>query len=107
MVNKQYSEGVAERFLKVMKQVIANELQDITTQKEFADKVGEYAQNISKIESGTRYPTIEMLCNTCIIFNVDPGWLLLEKGTMFGKENEQSLLERVIKLEKQMKKQKV
>ena len=99
---KKHSDQVAARFLQAMKQVIAKDL--ATSQKDFAEKVGEYAQNISKIESGSRYPTIEMMCNSCIIFNINPSWLLLNSGEMFTSDTKTiGLEERIETIEKELK----
>jgi len=84
MTKKKHAQLVAGRFVKAMKQIIANEIKDVTNRSQFAEKVGEYKQNISKIESGERYPTIETICTMCLVFGVDPGWILLERGEMFG-----------------------
>ena len=84
MIEKKHSKLVAARFLKAMKQIIANGIEGVKNQTDFVEKVGEYKQSITKIASGTRYPTIDVLCNTCLLFKVSPGWLLLGQGEMFS-----------------------
>lgn len=103
MPGKKQSQLVAARFIKAMKQVIANEIKGVTNRSEFAEKIGEYKQNISAIEGSTRYPTIDLLCSICIEFDVNPGWLLLEQGNMFstgGSITDIGVLRRLNEIEK-------
>lgn len=79
---KAHAKSVSRRFIKAMKQIIADGTDGVKNLKEFAEKVGEYPQNISRIEAGTRYPTIEMLCIMCLVFKINPGWVLLGRGEM-------------------------
>lgn len=105
MASKEHSHEVSKRFLQVMRRVVAERIGGITTQTAFAEKVGEFKQNITRIEAGTRYPTVEMLHMTCLVFGVDPAWLLMGTGEMFPADKKESiaLLERVITLEKSFK----
>lgn len=79
---KKHAELVSRRFIKAMKQIIADGTEGVKNMKEFAEKVGEYPQNISRIEAGSRFPTIEMLCKMCLIFKISTGWILLGRGEM-------------------------
>lgn len=82
MADKKHSEEITRRFLQAARTCVANRVNDITTQTEFALMVGEYNQNISRMENGTRYPTIETLALTCEVFGIDANWLLLGVGDM-------------------------
>lgn len=83
MIQKKHSIGVRKRFIMMMRQVIAQEISGVSTETEFAKRVGILQQNMSKISAGERMPTVEVLCNACIQFNANPAWLLANEGEMF------------------------
>lgn len=104
-MQKNQAELVTKRLLKAMQCIIDEKIEGVTSKVEFATQVGEYKQNIRKMEIGTRYPTIDVLCNACLIFGIDPGWLLLGRGSMFPKGQEHGdLLRRLNELEKRVAK---
>lgn len=84
MIDRKHSLQVSKRFIKAMRQIIADQVRDINSKSAFATEVGEYQQNIAKIEQGIRYPTIDMIVITCQKFKVNPAWLLLGQGEMFN-----------------------
>ena len=102
MEKKEYSRQVAKRFIKAMKQSIADGLAGINNRSDFAARVGEYKQNISKMEAGVRCPTIDVLCRMCMEFGVSAEWLMLGNGQMFthSRGNSNDIIERLDKLEK-------
>jgi transcriptional regulator with XRE-family HTH domain len=81
--NKKHSEEVTARFVKAMDHVIARRLDGVDSRHAFAKKIGEYPQNFSKMEQGTRYPTLDQVHLICKLFDVDALWLLLGIGEMF------------------------
>ena len=102
MQDKNHSVAVRKRFIKAMKQIIADE--KAGTQKEFAEAVDEFPQNITKIITGVRYPTVETLCKICLVYGIDPGWLLLNKNTMYGNKTfDGGILERLNNIERMVK----
>jgi len=102
---KEFSRQVTQRFLQAMKQVIALEKEGITTRSEFAVIIGEYGQNISKMEQGSRYPTLESICRICTIFKVNPEWVLLGEGDMWNVEGgSKTLMKRLNEIESSIKK---
>lgn len=86
MIQKKHSIGVRKRFVQMMRQVIAHEISGVNTETEFAKRVGMLQQNISKITAGDRMPTVEVLCNACMLFNANPEWLLMNQGEMFNEQ---------------------
>lgn len=101
MEAKVYSKLVRSRFIKAMDQLIALEL--VKDKVSFSEKVGLYQQNLSKIITEERYPTIEVLCNICLVFKVNPEWLLTGVGQMFITTSENGLIERITNIEKELK----
>lgn len=104
-MTKKHTKQVTARFLKAMRQIIADELEGVTTKSQFAERVGEHQQNISRMVKGERYPTIDVLVNICLIFKVDPAWLLLNKGTMFPSLQsmmDSGLFQRMAEIEKML-----
>lgn len=94
---KTYKEDVRKRFLHEMRLIIAERRNKINSITAFANAVGEYQQNISKMEQGERYPTIDLLCRMCETFNVSPGKLLLGVDEAAGFERRLAKLESEIK----------
>lgn len=96
---------VTKRFLKVMRLAIAERWNNVTNISEFTQLIGEYYQNISKMEAGTRYPTLEVVCITCLKFDISPAWLLLGHGEMKLTDvpsSENNILSRLDNLEKML-----
>lgn len=103
MAGKEHSIEVGERFLKAMRQIIADELAADTI--EFAAKVGMYHQNIAGIKRKERYPTTDALVNLCNEFAINPAWILLGEGKMYRHQSQidNTILKRLDKIEKQLK----
>jgi transcriptional regulator with XRE-family HTH domain len=101
---KTHTAQVGKRFIKAIKQLTVD--QDTTVSKIAVD-IGAFQENMSAIEKGQRYPTIEMLCNLCLKYGVSPAWLLLNTGEMFRDEtlNIGSLFARMNEIEERMKKE--
>lgn len=78
-----YQAEVSKRFIKAMRFIIANEMADNVS--DFAEQIGAYQSAISFIKKGERYATLDMVCTMCEKFNVNPSWILLNKGEMFNK----------------------
>jgi transcriptional regulator with XRE-family HTH domain len=100
MAGKERSQQVTQRFLYAMKQVIALEREGVDTRAAFAQMIGEHSQNISKMEHGTRYPTIEAICLMCDAFKINPSWLLMGTGDMWLDNWEATLMSRLSAIEK-------
>lgn len=74
---------ITKRFLMAKNQVIALRIDGIRNDTQFAQSIGEYQQNLSKMENGERYPTLDMIGNLCRVYRVSPTWLILGTGKMF------------------------
>ena len=102
--DRKHSIGVTDRFLQAMKQIVFDEEMTITV---FAVSVGTFQSNISLIESGKRYATVDMICDMCLKYDINPAWILLNQGEM-KKHNEAfnlgSMMNRLNEIEKQLNK---
>lgn len=99
---KHYTSDITHRFLMIKDEVIKQGL--CNTLKEFAEKVGEHPQNFSKMEKGTRFPTLDHIARACAEFGYSAQWLLLNQGPKRSdKKNEETLEQRVSDLETQMR----
>ena len=78
-----YKEDIRGRFLAAMRHIISKRMKDCSTVKDFASRIGEYAQNISKMENGERFPTLDHIGSICDVFGISPNWLILNNGDMF------------------------
>ncbi len=78
-----YQTDVSKRFIKAIKYIIAEDLAGSSS--EVAERIGTHQPTISFIKKGQRSPTVDMICNLCDIYNINPSWLLLGKGDMFLK----------------------
>jgi transcriptional regulator with XRE-family HTH domain len=106
-MSKQHSDAVRSRFLQAKTHILSNQLSGVKTLSQFADKVGEYSQNFSKMERGERYPTIDSICMLCLEFGISTSWLLLDIGDMLGRPTNGDLSEiseRLRKVEEDVKK---
>jgi transcriptional regulator with XRE-family HTH domain len=105
--NIEYRDEVSKRFLNAMRQIISERKQGCKTITQFAKMIGEHQQNISKMEKGERFPTIDQICRLCLIFDISPTWILLGEGEMNQvtdiKAALQIITQRVSKMEKAMK----
>jgi transcriptional regulator with XRE-family HTH domain len=81
-VHTDYKEKVTLRFLEAMRRILMARVKGCKTVSQFAAFIGEHPQNISKMENGTRFPTIDQVCRLCEVFGYSPNWLLLGKGNM-------------------------
>lgn len=77
-----YRIDVTKRYLRVLEYVKNNQINGITNGGQFLESVGEVQQNRTKLENGTRYPTINQLVATSKIYNVSMNWLMLGEGKM-------------------------
>jgi hypothetical protein len=105
MPDKTHAEQVRKRFLKVMKQLIADD--EVESRQEFMQTLGDFPQTLSKIITGERYPSIWLLCELCLKYNISPAWILLGTGPVkMGTSQlvDINLLGRVAELEKLVKK---
>lgn len=78
---------VTDRFLHVMKYVVSNKINGITSAKAFLESVGEHQQSKTKLESGTRTPTIKQLVATSKLYGIDTNWLMMGEGKMLYDRN--------------------
>lgn len=82
---KRYRDKVTARFLLAKNQIIALRINGVRNDSQFAESVGEYQQNISKMENGERYATVDMIGNMITIYGVSASWLFRGTGKMFEK----------------------
>lgn len=78
---------ISERFIELMWRLRRAKTPGAKNSKELADTIGVKYSNLSMVNTGQRMPTIEMICDTCIHFNVNTEWLLLGIGPIFKSEN--------------------
>lgn len=79
MANKEeYTQAITQRFLMLKDEVIRDGL--CKNAAEFAERVGEHAQNFSKMEKGTRSPTLEHIYRACTEFGYSANWVILNYG---------------------------
>ncbi|MDQ1349943.1 MAG: hypothetical protein QG657_244 [Acidobacteriota bacterium] len=60
------------------------------SQKDFAGQLNVSPSFLSEIESGKTKPGYNFLLKLAAVFDVNPAWLLLGKGAMFFKTDEQA-----------------
>lgn len=100
---KEYATDITQRFLLIKDEVIREGL--VNTAKEFATAIGEHSQNFTKMEKGTRSPTLDQVARACEIYGYSPTWVILNKGSKkLDKKAEVPLEKRVDQLEQQMRK---
>ncbi len=79
------------------------------SQDEFAKRLDVHKNSLGRYERRASIPDVEFAEKICIIFGVNPEWLLLGKGSMRGEENtptssrEAELEAQVAELEKETK----
>lgn len=100
---KTYREGIGHRFIICMRQIIAERKNDCRTIKDFAGMVGEFPQNITKIERGERFPTLDQVARLCELFGFAPAWVLLGEGEMKQNIADKAVPARVLRLETRVK----
>lgn len=99
---KDYTTDITTRFLLIKDEVIRQGV--CKTLKEFAEKVGEHPQNFSKMENGTRFPTLDHVARACAEFGYCAQWVVLGKGPKrTDKKDESSIEKRVSDLEIQVR----
>jgi hypothetical protein len=97
-VNKQYTQAITKRFLAIADELVKDGR--CASRVEFTKEVGAHQQNLTKMESGTRYPTLENIALTCKKFGYNPIWLILGIGDKTLKIKDQKTIEdRVSELE--------
>lgn len=67
-----------QNFLVIMGEVISQGL--VKNKTEFAKKVGEHQQNITKMETGSRAPTIDQLAAASKLWGYNMNWIVLNTG---------------------------
>lgn len=105
--DKSYSEAVTQRFLMAMKDIIAKGIKEVRNRSQFAELIGEYQQNLSKMEKGGRYPTIDSLAKICTEFGVSERWLLTSRGNMYAsgaEPGQEPVAAKVLELENRLRK---
>ena len=80
-----YKAGITERFNIARKYILGFGLQGIELEKDFAESIGEYAQNLSKYEKGLRTPTLDNIGRLCSIYGISLRWVFFGEGDMFEK----------------------
>lgn len=79
MSGQTYKDDIRDRFVKAMKSILFARINECKIVSQFAKSIGEYQQNISKIEKGERYPTLDHIARLCDVFNYSAEWLYSEK----------------------------
>ncbi|WP_346236703.1 hypothetical protein ABDK00_014270 [Niabella insulamsoli] len=96
-----YRQEIRSRFLEAIRTIIKDRAHGIKTVAELAPKIGAFQQNISLMEKGDRYPTLEQVAKLCETFEFSTEWIMLGKGQLQlngqkSSENE----DRFIRIEK-------
>ncbi len=89
----QALDGVNERFLEAMNNIIAKRTTEVTNISQFAESLGSNASAITQIKNPAyqRSVSLQMLTKLCERYDVNGHWLLTGKGTMFGEEEKDML----------------
>lgn len=100
------TKDVARRFVKAMNSVVAEKIAagEKYSNVDFADSIGYTRSNMTKLNTLDRIPTVPIIIKLCRVHKVNPTWLILGEGEMMSGKKNDSLEERVRKLEKQIKK---
>lgn len=99
---KAYMPEITQRFLLIRDEVIRDGL--CNTAAEFAKEVGEYPQNFSKMEKGSRFPTLDHIARACEKYNYNANWVMLNSGSKkMDKRQEVPIEKRVSDLEIQVR----
>jgi transcriptional regulator with XRE-family HTH domain len=78
-----HTRAVSKRFTKVLLTLISRKTPGAKSILQIAESIGVAPSNLSAIKHGNRNPTIGMVCDVCIHFDVNPSWILLGVGKMF------------------------
>lgn len=70
-----HKQTATQNFLIIMAEVISQGL--VKNKTEFAKRVGEHQQNITKMEAGTRSPTIDQLAAVCKLWGYNMNWIVM------------------------------
>lgn len=100
-VNKQQTTAITKRFLAIADELVKEGR--CKNRVEFTEAVGAHQQNLTPMEKGTRYPTLENIALTCKKYGYNPTWLILGIGDKRLKiKEERTIEERVAELEVDM-----
>lgn len=88
---KTEAKDITNRFLQLMNEVIKDGL--CKNRGEFAKAIGEYAQNLGKMEQHERSPTLVQVANACQHFEYSPTWLVLGVGEKRMNKLDQATVE--------------
>ncbi len=98
---KKYTDSVTSRFIQICREVVAAGM--VANKTEFAESVGEYQQNLSLMEKGSRAPTIEQICLACEVYNYSPSWLMMGIGDKtMQKPGKRNLEQRLNEIESEV-----
>jgi hypothetical protein len=77
-MKKQHTKNITHRFLQICAEVIQEG--HVNNRKEFAESVGEHQQNLSRMDKGTRSPTLEQIATACLKYGYSANWVMLNMG---------------------------
>jgi hypothetical protein len=101
--NKPYSTDITNRLLQMRDEVVRDGLAKHRT--EFAETIGEHQQNMTKMENGTRRPTLDQIGTACEVYGYSPTWLVLGIGPKKLKPSkEKKIDQRIADLEAEVTK---
>lgn len=80
MDKKQHAKKITTRFLKGMALVINERILNIASKRAFALKIGLNPQDITLMENGTRYATLDNVYMLCKVFKFRTDWVILNSG---------------------------
>jgi len=83
MDRKHHTRIIASRFIQAMNIILELKLLDTVTKNDFAVKVGMTKQDITLVEKGDRYPTLDTVYYLCTIFSIDTNWIITGGGAPF------------------------
>jgi hypothetical protein len=100
---KTEAKDITNRFLQMMEEVITDGL--CINRGDFANIIGEYPQNLGKMEKHERSPTLVQIANACQHFGYSPTWIILGIGDKIMNIKDQKTVEqRLNDLEAEMNK---
>jgi hypothetical protein len=100
-VKKEHTLAITKRFLAIADELVKEGT--CKTRVEFMSAVGAHQQNLTPMEQGTRYPTLENIALTCKKYGYNPTWVILGVGDKRLKiKEERTIEERVAELEVDM-----
>lgn len=77
-MKKQHTTAITQRFLQLCTEVIQEG--HVTSRKEFAESIGEYATNLAMMEKNKRSPTLEQIVSACKKYGYSANWIMLNMG---------------------------